>query len=322
MHKSWEIIKELEAYNSRIYKESIIEREANSNNDNFFNGCKLALDKLISFGIKQISISSQDGEGLNWNEFLNMCKKLISREITGNSARELINLNMKKSKSDQWNFWFRRILLKDLNCGVSEKTINNVIKKLSIDKYKIPVFACMLAHDSNNHEKKMVGEKLIDFKLDGIRVIAIYNYENKCVNLFSRNGKELFNFEHISSEINQKLTNSFNESMVLDGEVVSKTFQLLMKQVYNKSNTVASDAKLALFDILPLKEFLIGESSLGCLERHKILKNLFIKNDTQSIYLLNKKLLNLDKENGKNEFKSMNKIAIEKGYEGIIFKSH
>ena len=74
MHKSWEIIKELEAYNSRIYKESIIEREANSNNDNFFNGCKLALDKLISFGIKQISISSQDGEGLNWNEFLNMCK--------------------------------------------------------------------------------------------------------------------------------------------------------------------------------------------------------------------------------------------------------
>ena len=83
-----------------------------------------------------------------------MCKKLISREITGNLARDLIHSNMQQSKSDEWNYWYRRILLKDLQCGVSEKTINNAIKRSSKKKYLIPVFACMLAHDSKNHEKK------------------------------------------------------------------------------------------------------------------------------------------------------------------------
>ena len=37
----------------------------------------------------------------------------------------------------------------------------------------------MLAHDSNNHEKKLIGEKFLDFKLDGVRVISIFNFENK-----------------------------------------------------------------------------------------------------------------------------------------------
>ena len=36
---------------------------------------------------------------------------------------------MNLSKEDQWNNWYRRILIKDLRCGVSEKTVNNVAKK-------------------------------------------------------------------------------------------------------------------------------------------------------------------------------------------------
>ena len=35
----------------------------------------------------------------------------------------------------------------------------------------------MLAHDSANYEKKLVGEKLLDYKLDGVRVLAIYDVD-------------------------------------------------------------------------------------------------------------------------------------------------
>ena len=177
MHKNWKIIKELESNNSRLFKEGIIEKIAKQDNDEFFIGCKLALDKLVSFGIKQIPNSSKSGKGLKWNEFLLMTEQFLTRKITGNSARDLLLHNMEKSEMNEWNFWYRRILLKDLQCGVSEKTINNVINRIDKHKYSIPVFACMLAHDSNNHQKKLIGEKFLDFKLDGVRVISIFNFE-------------------------------------------------------------------------------------------------------------------------------------------------
>ena len=55
--------------------------------------------------------------------------------------------------------------------------------------------------------------------------------------------------------------------MVLDGEVMSDDFQALMKQVYRKSGAQTDDAYLALFDMLPFKEFNNGKSSLNTIER-------------------------------------------------------
>ena len=39
---------------------------------------------------------------------------------------------MDKATVEEWNDWYRRILIKDLRCGVSEKTVNNVAKKMGI----------------------------------------------------------------------------------------------------------------------------------------------------------------------------------------------
>ena len=76
----------------------------------------------------------------------------------------------------------------------------------------IPVFSCMLAHDSANHEKKLVGKKMLDYKLDGVRVLAIYNKDNNTVTMYSRNGKQFINFGHIEQEIIDHLSTKFNES--------------------------------------------------------------------------------------------------------------
>ena len=50
----WNIIAELESDNSRLVKEAIVAREAKANNTEFFKGTKLALDSMITFGLKQI----------------------------------------------------------------------------------------------------------------------------------------------------------------------------------------------------------------------------------------------------------------------------
>ena len=315
------IIKELESNNSRLFKEDVIKREAEEENIDFFEGCKLALDPMVSFGVKQVpERSGPDGRGLPWGEFCDLTDQLMKRELTGHAARDAIIEAMDTSHDEEWNKWYRRILIKDLRCGVSEKTINNVVKKVNKD-YTIPVFKCMLAHDSANHEKKLVGEKLLDYKLDGVRVLAIYDIEADSVTMYSRNGKQFINFGHIEKEIVDTLASKFTESMVLDGEMVSSSFQALMKQVHRKDNVEATDAKFALFDVLTLKEFMQGKSELGCWDRHLQLQDLLSDTKEDSnMFVVDKVECNFDTEEGQKTFKDYNAMAIDKGFEGIMIK--
>ena len=64
-----DIIKLIESSNSRIFKENIILEQMKSKNDIFLKGLSLAYNKLLTFGVKQLPISENDGEGIEWNEF-------------------------------------------------------------------------------------------------------------------------------------------------------------------------------------------------------------------------------------------------------------
>src|SRR6056300_1428964 len=257
-----EIIARLEADNSRLAKEAILAEAMNEGLDEFFEGVRMALDKLYTFGVKQVTEATEDGQGLAWPVFTELAQKLYSRELTGHAAQDAIKLAMDVDTVEQWNGFYRRILIKDLRCGVSEKTVNNVAKKLKLDKYKVPVFECMLAHDSANHEKKLTGKKLLEPKLDGVRCVTVVDYQQKTVTQYTRNGKVLENFGHITKAL-EGYMEEIGRSYVLDGEVVSNSFQDLMKQVHRKDNVHAEDAKLCLFDIVPLVEFKAGESVQG-----------------------------------------------------------
>ena len=54
MLKPWEVVAELESDNSRLFKESVIEREARAGNEAFFEGCRAALDTMVTFGIRKV----------------------------------------------------------------------------------------------------------------------------------------------------------------------------------------------------------------------------------------------------------------------------
>ena len=310
MINSWEIIKELESNNSRLFKEDIIEK--NLNYKEFQEGLAMCLDPLVTFGVKQVPESEKNGNGLNWEDFKNSANLLIERESTGHAARDLIIDLMNLSKEDQWNNWYRRILIKDLRCGVSEKTVNNVAKKMNL-KFRVPVFSCMLAHDGAKHPKKIKGDCLVEYKYDGVRVVAIVK-KNKAT-LYSRNGKIFNNFANIENALSKPEYNN----IVFDGEVMSDDFQALMKQVYRKSGANTEDAYLALFDMLPLKEFNEGRSKLNSLERKQELNKLS-KTFGSEIKLVDYEIINFDNEQGQEKFSEMNKEALEKGFEGLMIK--
>ena len=323
--KPWKIIQKLETDNSRLFKESVLSEQfdVTPRSNDFACGLRLALDPLITFGVKKIPKSKKDGPGLAYGPFENLAMALKDRHATGNTAKEEIEFYMNEATMEQWNDWYRRILIKDLKCGVSVKTVNNTCKKFGIN-FKIPVFGCMLAHDGARHPKKLVGECLIEYKYDGIRVITIV--KDGVVTMYSRNGKVLENFPHIIEGLEEvKL-----DDCMIDAEVMSEDFQSLMKQVHRKSEAKTEDAYLAIFDALPLEEFLEGKGKLNTLERKNYLMDLFFADyhaktgqahiKTHGFTFVDYETVDLDTEHGQMQFAEMNKLALDKGYEGLMVK--
>ena len=317
------IIERLEADNSRLAKEAIILEAMEEGLDEFFEGVKMALDPLVTFGVKQVPEKAENevlsAQGLSWENFKELADKLIARELTGHAARDAIILQMNIATAEQWNGFYRRILIKDLRCGCSEKTVNKIAKKFP--QYTIPTFTCALAHDSANHEKKMVGVKQIEVNLDGVRVLAICRSGK--VELFSRNGKQFHNFPHIIAEIESVLAvKPAPYDCVLDGEVMSKDFQDLMKQVHRKDGKAATDSVLHLFDFIPLEDFLKGSWDKKQTDRSNYVKYWVLENEDllKHVQACEWEDVDLSTTEGNRRFVELNKTAVDGGYEGVMIK--
>ena len=320
MNSPWQVIRLLEADNSRLAKEKIIKQEALAGNTEFFEGCRFTLDSMITFGVKAVAEKDRDeGRGLSWTGFLQLADALRLRQLTGNDAQLAISYARMTATKEQWNYWYRRILIKDLRCGTSEKTINKVVEKDHTD-YTIPVFSCQLAHDSANHESKVAGEKLIEVKLDGVRVVAIV-YPNGTVNLFSRNGKSLDNFPLVEQQLARHAF-MFAEPVVLDGEIMSASFQDLMKQVHRKSDVKSTDAVLNLFDIITLREFQEGQGQHRQIDRSYSLAAWYrtCADHMPNVTIVGQELIDLRTPVGQARFRQINQEAVAGGYEGIMIK--
>ncbi|MCX7593131.1 MAG: hypothetical protein N2235_05115 [Fischerella sp.] len=324
MNTPWSVIRELESNNSRLAKESIVRREAAAGNREFFEGCRLACDSMITFGVKKVLERPAAGRnmpaprGLSWAAFRALVDKLAARELTGDAAQTAINQARLQATPEQWNGWYRRILIKDLRCGVSEKTINVIAD--THPEFAVPVFQAQLAHDGAKHESKMTGAKMVEVKLDGVRVITVA-YPSGHVVQYSRNGKELVNFEHIKQQISRHCR-FFHEPMVLDGEVMSSSFQDLMKQVHRKSDVAAQDAVLHLFDMVTLKDFQAGICDKRQIDRVYSLNawHNLVKDHMPNVKVLDHEIVDLDTKEGQVRFAEINRAAIDGGYEGIMVK--
>jgi DNA ligase-1 len=315
----FKIIKELEADNSRLVKEAILKREADAGNTTLFDGIRIALNPFVTFGVRKVPIhGGPDGQGLPIDAFNELTNLLYNRLLTGNDARDAIELTMSAATQDEWNYWYRRILIKDLRCGVSEKTVNKVLKGTSIPP--VPIFECALANDGAKQEKKIKGVRILEPKLDGVRCLTMVDYSARTAIMYSRNGKILENFPHITDGI-MKNIDDIGRSYVIDGEVVSDSFQALMKQVRRKDDVQATDARLMAFDIIPLSEFQQGKSVMTQKNRSALLKTMKpVFDKCGGIDVIEQKLVDLDSLVGSIEFNDFNKFAIEQGFEGIMVK--
>ena len=152
MNKPWKVLAEIASNNSKLHKESVINREAKAKNIEFLAGLRFGLDNIDTFGVKKVPVrSGKDGAGLSFNEFTTLAFKLIKRELTGHAALSAIDDAMNKATNEEWNGWYRLVLTKDFRAGFTESTVNKAVKDVDA-KFVIPTtpyMRCSLPDGSN-----------------------------------------------------------------------------------------------------------------------------------------------------------------------------
>jgi DNA ligase-1 len=321
-------IRDLESSDSRIHKEKTIEKAlmaaklGSADAQCFLFNCYQAYNPFYTFNIRQVpETGGLTGRPNPWTKFWGLLEGLRTRSITGTSARDAVEQMSQQFDSDEWNNLARRVLIKDLRCGISEKTLNKVLGKT---EYKIPVFTCQLAQDSTDKPKKMTGVKRLEVKLDGVRVLAVVS-GNSCT-LYSRNGKQFENFPQIADAILDarkyfQYGRGTGGHFVLDGEIVGESFQKLMKQAHRKSDVETEDMVYHIFDVLPLDALQEGHCNL---QQYKRIDWIEQARDhlleTNCLRIMNGLDVDLDTAEGHDIMQRFAEDAVAEGFEGIMIK--
>ena len=324
-------VRDLESDDGRLHKERVIEKAlvaaklGSSEAQCFLFNCYQAYNPYYTFNLRQVPKS----EGLTnmpnpWTAFWAMLENLRTRGVTGNQAREDVEHMMHLFDSVEWNGLARRVLLRDLRCGISEKTLNKVLGKT---EWAIPVFTCQLAQDSTDHPKKLKGLRRLEHKLDGVRVLALINVMG-CT-LYSRNGKIFENFKEIQEHLSTqryhlmdriKMPFGSSEGIILDGEIVGESFQKLMKQAHRKSDANTTGMVYHVFDLIPVTYFRRGHYNMQQNRRLDVLEKITPSLDSGLVQLMDGVTVDLDLAEGHDIMRRFAEDSVAQGYEGIMIK--
>lgn len=345
MSASW--INKLNESDSRLHKEEIILQALTAANlgsinaKNFLTLTRLCYNPYVTFGLRQVPDGFSDSDENPWEDFNELLANLMRRQLTGNKARDAVYSMSERFSAEEWNTFCAPVIRRDLRAGVSDKTINKICKNTI---YQIPQFGCQLASNCEGRPE-MRGIKRLEPKLDGVRVLMKIEYFESAREAlaisFSRNGKVFENFEHIETQIINSDIFEFikrfikrnnikyltpgqiNASIgfVLDGEIVSNSFQELMRQARRKTNVQNDDSVFHIFDIIPVSDFHRGHWNAQLSKRVELLQELKPVIDTlPNVELLSHTDVDLDTTEGLDKFKQFCNEVVAQGYEGAMIK--
>jgi DNA ligase-1 len=249
------IINQLQNTSGRNDKENILKN--NASNETFIKVLKYTYNDNLQYGfsekkLRELLKYSTTCSQITFNNGFDMLDKLAESNINDSLRNNVISFLKSKSEDEQ-ELWIK-ILTKDLRCNISAKTINKAIKGL------INTWEIQQAHPIDKVKLKKGEWIALSLKLNGIRSTLFKDVFR------SRQNKEMIGYDHILKDIKSI---EWLNNYVVDGELIRKNKDNISDNENFRLTTsiVNSDAKekpeieMVIFDLIPNDEFVKGESS-------------------------------------------------------------
>lgn len=178
----------------------------------------------------------------------------------------------KNSNLEHWDL-YEKMILKDLKCNISSKTINKVWPGLISTSETGASVNCMLA-SKFDFEKPPTGNMFITEKLDGMRIWAMIDDIGN-IELYTRQGKLVEGCIQVENAISELGLNN----VILDGELLAtgcsyeNVYKETIKRARNK-NEVKTGLAFHVFDIITMEEYQNKMGTRRYSERRKIVDTL------------------------------------------------
>ena len=322
-----DILNQLNSNRSRNFKLQLLTEH--QDNELLKKVIKLALDPFVVFYIKKVpAYHSLPHAPWKLDYAITLLDELTSRAVTGHEAINHLKYVLQNVTDDDAEV-IKRIISKDLKCGVSTATVNAIWPEL------IPDFPMLLSESFDQKLlTKMFDESptlICQTKCDGARFNAIVE-DNKTI-LVARSGKLIEIDNETLYEAFNQLCAAYEQSVVFDGEllVLDANGQDLNRQTGNglinkaiRGTLTANEAasiRAVVWDVIPLLDHQAGIYSMPYETRLDVLKTSIISLQVAYPELAN--YISIVPTTTAESFDEIQQIFddyIDRGCEGLIIK--
>ena len=265
------------------------------------------LDPYRKFGVVKVpdvtSRASYTGSEDVWHEFFEVLDNCANRALTGNLAINTVQGVFSRA-TPETEVWMRRILMKHFNIGVGRKTAFKVWENLT------KTFSVQLAAKWGSRTLEDLPSTIrVEPKLDGVRLVAVV--EDGEVEMFSRAGKPITNFDETIGKELAALPNG-----TYDGEVMDEDFIALMRQVHRK-NADVTKSYFMVFDYITPDDWDERKGTVPLHQRRKFLDDIFSSKQFEFLRLVEHRTLPAEV----NAIMGYHKECVDRGFEGAMLKN-
>jgi len=229
----------------------------------------------LKYKISEKSINPDSSQPLAFFEIFDLLD-ILSKSNINDALRFEVNNFLGNFSHDLELFdLYKCMILKDLRCNISNKTISKVWKDL------LPKWDVQQAYSVEKVKLKKNEWIALSLKLNGIRS----TFKDDVFK--SRQNKTMLGLDHVKSDIKQlKWLDNYVEMIRknIDGIPDNENFRLTTS-ILNSEDNDKSEIEFVIFDLIPREEFIKGESKLGFKARLQEL--LELKNDIEELDLKN-----------------------------------
>jgi len=309
-----EILEQLESDNSRLFKEKVL----TDNKDDLLlrDFLTMAFDPWKNWGVAKYNRpdplpGNSNHEDVELSTFMVLLEALNRRTLTGNKAREAVEVAMSQFDAVGQK-WCERLLWRNLRCGVSAQTINKIWPG-SIVPFAVALAESLTTVGVNGDFKITDPVKYpvrVEAKLDGLRLIAVKNHGE--VSLFTRSGTPI----ETLPKIVQAIKDLKEDNIVLDGEVMGEDWNESASVVMSsKSKKDDSTMRYHVFDIV---DFTAWQQQVSKTHYRARLTDLQLTiGDTEGTPF---RYVKATTANDETELRQFYNECLTEGYEGVMLK--